>query len=72
MMCLIERQAELLRLEAEAIAENVSSHLNGESSSYLYSGMIGRGSTKTAIADDLRKLRRDALVLMKMLEGEGR
>lgn len=72
MMCLIERQAELLRLEAEVIAENVSSRMNGESSSYLYSGMIRRGSTKTAISDDLRKLRRDALVLMKMLEGEGR
>lgn len=71
-MSLIERQAELLRLEAEAIAENVSSHLNGKSSSSLYDGMVGRGSTKTAIADDLRKLRREALVLMKMLEGEGR
>lgn len=63
-------QAELIRLEADVIASNVLDHFTSISNQDYTIGRRGYGSTASAIIEDCRKLRRDALVLISMFGGE--
>jgi len=62
--------ASMIELEARSLVEDVCEHEDGPRSCCMRGGMVGRGSTGTAIAESCRKMRRDLLVLQKMIGGE--
>ena len=62
--------ASMIALEAMHLAEKVREHEEGESSSCMRKGIVGLGSTATAIEESCRKLRSELLDLGKMIGGE--